>query len=118
MDKILRSEGEADGVIVAVGYIRTSGDGVEAEASAEAQRVKIQKLADGCGVKIVDWQVDVGYSGKDLHRLGLQALLASAEAPNRGFNTVLVSAWNRLSRRPADLARIHRRDVASRSDER
>ena len=93
--------------MVAVGYVRCSGDGVEAEAAAEAQKVKIQEFADGCGVEIIDWHVDVGYSGRDLHRFGLQALLAAAaEAPDRGFNTVLVCAWNRLSRRPADFAAI------------
>ena len=106
MGKTLRPEGEAGGVMVAVGYIRCSQDGVEADAVVEAQKAKIQEFADGCGVKIVDWHVDVGHSGRDLHRPGLQALLAAAEVPGRGFNTVLVCAWNRLSKRLGDLVAI------------
>ena len=106
MDKILSSEGATDGVVLAVGYIRCSQDGVEADAVVEAQKAKIQEFADGCGVKIVDWHVDVGHSGRDLHRPGLQALLAAAEVPDRGFNAVLVCAWDRLSKRPGDLAAI------------
>ena len=106
MDKILSSEGETDGVVMAVGYIRRGIDGVEADAVVEAEKAKIQEFADGRGIKIIDWHVDVGYSGIDLHRPELQALLAAAEAPDRGFNVVLVSAWYRLSRRPTDLAAI------------
>ena len=33
MEKTLRPEGETRGVVLAVGYIRCSGDGVEAEAA-------------------------------------------------------------------------------------
>ena len=106
MDKILRSEGGADGVIVAVGYIRTATDGVEAEAVVQATKARMQEYADGRGIKMFDWQVDVGYSGRDSERPGLQALLASAEVPNRGFNTVLVFALNRLSRSVAGFVAI------------
>ena len=100
------SGGETGGVVLAVGYIRCSEDGVQAKAAVEAQKAQIQGFADAHGVKIVGWHVDVGHSGRDSHRPGLQALLAAAEAPDRGFNAVLVCAWNRLSRCPVDLVAI------------
>ena len=106
MDKILRPEGEAGGAMLAVGYIRLAAGGVEAEAAVEAEKAKIQEFAEGHGIKVIDWHVDVGYSGRNLHRPGLQALLAAAEAQDRGFDTVLVCAWSHLSRRPGDLAAI------------
>ena len=106
MDKIMISKGETDGVVLAVGYVRSAGSGVEAAAAVEAQKAKIREFADARGVKIVTWHVDVGRSGNDLHRPGLEALLAAAEAPDPGFEMVLVSALNRMSRCLADLITI------------
>ena len=103
MDKILRPEGEAGSAMLAVGYIRLAAGGAEAEAAVEAEKAKIQEFAEGHGIKVIDWHVDVGYSGRNLHRPGLQALLAAAEAPDRGFDTVLVCAWSRVSRCLGDL---------------
>ena len=99
MDEKLISKEEGDGVAQAVGYIRCATNGVDAEAAAEAQKDKIQALADELGVEIADWHIDVGYSGADLNGPALQILLAAAQEPNHGIDVALVCDWGRLSRR-------------------
>ena len=106
MDKIRRPEGEAGGAMLAVGYIRLAAGGVEAEAAVEAQKAQIQEFAEGHGGKVIDWHVDVGYSGNNLNRPALQDLLAAAEAQDRGFDTVLVRDWSRVSRCRGDSVTI------------
>ena len=106
MDKVLKSDGDHESVMLAVGYIRLAVGGVEAEAAVEAQKAKIQEFADGHGIKVIDWHVDVGYSGNDLNRPALQAMLTGAQMPDCGFNMVLVSALNRLSRRAHDVVTV------------
>ena len=106
MDKILKQDRNNEVVVLAVGYIRRAAGGVEAEAAVEAEKAKIQEFAEGHGIKVIDWHVDVGYSGMNLHRPGLQALLTGAQMPDCGFNMVLVSALYRLSRCRRDVVTV------------
>ena len=106
MENTLRPEDEAGGVMVAVGYVRCAVDGVETEEAVEAQKAKIQEFAEGHTIKVIDWHVDVGYSGNNLNRPALQTLLTGAQMPDCGFNMVLVSALNRLSRRAHDVVTV------------
>ena len=106
MDKMLRSEDETEGPVLAVGYIRSAGSGVDAEASAAAQKEQILEFANERGIQIVDWHVDMGCSGNDLERAGLQAVLAAARSPDRSFDAVVVYALNRLARNVAHLINI------------
>lgn len=98
MNEVLRSKD----AVLAVGYVRCAGDGVEAKAAAEAQQAQIQAFAGEHGIQIVDWHFDMGCSGNDLERAGLQAVLAAAQSPDCGFEAVVVHALKRLARRWAD----------------
>lgn len=57
-------------------------------------------------IQIVDWQADLGRSGNELERAGLQAVLAAAQAPDRGFDVVVVYSLDRLARRVVDMINI------------
>ena len=102
----MNSQGKTGGEIRAIGYVRCATDGVEAQASAVAQKERIQAFAVERGIQIVDWQVDMGCSGINLERAGLQAVLAAAKSPDRGFDAVVIYRLDRLSRRTTDLLAI------------
>ena len=106
MDRMMNSVSETGGAVQAVGYVRVAAAGDEAEAAAEDQKALIKALADELGVKVADWYVDVGRSGRDFDRSGLQAVLAVAQEPDHGIGMALVYDWARLSRRLKDLCGI------------
>ena len=106
MDEMIKSVDETGGEILAVGYVRCATDDAEAQASAAAQKARIQALAAERGIRMVDWHVDMGFSGNNLERAGLQAVLAAAQSPDRGFDAVVVDALDRLSKRLSDLHAI------------
>ena len=98
----MESQSKTGGETLAVGYIRYARDDAEAEASAAADKAQIQAFAAEHGIQIVDWHVDMGCSGNDLERAGLQAVLAAAQSPERGFDAVVVRALHRLARSTTD----------------
>lgn len=98
MDKMIKSADETGGEIPAVGYVRSATDDAEARASAAAQKARIETFAAECGIQIVDWHIDMGCSGNDLERAGLQAVLAAAQSPDPGFDAVVVYDLSRLAR--------------------
>ena len=106
MDKKLISKEEGDAVEQAVGYIRCATNGVDVEEPVEAQKAVILSFAEEHGVKVGDWYVNLGYSGTNLEKPELQALLDAAQEPDCGFGMVLLHGWSRLSRRVADLREI------------
>ena len=106
MDKNPISKVESNVVVLAVGYVRTAQEGAEAEAAAEHQKARIEAFAGELGVKVADWYVDLGHSGRDFDRSGLQAVLAAAQEPDHGIGMALVYDWARLSRCPKDLGEI------------
>lgn len=106
MDKMIKSADETGGEIPAVGYVRSATDGAEARASAAAQKARIETFAAECGIQIVDWHIDMGCSGNDLERAGLQAVLAAAQSPDPGFDAVVVYDLSRLARSFASLHAI------------
>ena len=59
-----------------VGYIRVSTDEQRKKGfSVEGQKVEIQMAAERNGDSISNWYVDDGYSGTNIRRPGLQAML-------------------------------------------
>ena len=81
-----------------VGYIRSSVGGPEGDRSAAAQKAAMQGFADQSGRQVVDWYVDVGYSGHDLNGPALQRLLDATQSDERTFDEVLVVKFSRLTR--------------------
>ena len=75
--KILRS---------AVGYIRVSLQGDDAQKSVDEQKRSINRYADERGIEIVNWYVD----GSGVERSSLQDLLTVARSPDHSFDEVLV----------------------------
>ena len=85
------------------GYIRVSSDNADADVqrSVAAQKEAMQEFVQQNGSGNIVWYVEVG-KGSALP--ALQALLADAKAPDRGFDTVLVYSFARLSR---DMVECH-----------
>jgi DNA invertase Pin-like site-specific DNA recombinase len=77
------------------GYLRVSTDAqADSGAGLEAQRIAIQAEADRRGWQSVEWVEDAGWSGKNLERPGIAALLPRL----RAGDTLVVSKLDRLSR--------------------
>ena len=83
------------------GYIRVSPGNTDTPGSVAAQKEAMQEFVQQNGSGNIVWYVDVG-KGSALP--ALQSLLADAKAPNRGFDTVLVYSFARLSR---DMVECH-----------
>ena len=85
------------------GYIRVSPGNTDADVqrSVAAQKEAMQEFVQQNGSGNIVWYVEVG-KGSALP--ALQALLADAKAPDRGFDTVLVYSFARLSR---DMVEFH-----------
>ena len=81
-----------------VGYIRSAVGGLEGDRSEAAQKAAMQGFAYQSGSQVVDWYVDLGYSGHDLNRPALQRLLDAAQSDERTFDEVLVVNFSRLTR--------------------
>ena len=81
---------------LAVGYVRTSVEGEDAELFVSAQKQKIEQYAAEVGVQVSDWYVDVGYSGRGMEGTGVQRLLADARSEKPAFDVVLVWRYSRL----------------------
>ena len=83
------------------GYIRVSTDNADTQGSVAAQKDELQEFVQQNGSGNIVWYVDVG-KGSALP--ALQSLLADAKSPERGFDTVLVYSFARLSR---DMVEFH-----------
>ena len=90
----------------AAGFIRnSSANQVHTQLSIAAQKNEIEKFARANGLEIVGWYVNGGDDdAEDDASEGSgflparEALLADARSPERGFDTVLVWKFSRLSR--------------------
>lgn len=96
-----------------VGYVRCSveeGSGV----SLQAQEDRIRSFCHATGRQLDEVVSDVGASGKDLNRAGIQRIIADIKAGR--IRTLVVLKLDRLTRNLADLLDIvkqcSRRDVA------
>ena len=97
----------ADGqLLVAVAYLRTSGEGDERVLALVEQQNAIQQFADEAGYKVVQWYVDA--DGVEVPEPDLSRLMADVVSGGRKFNAVLVWNYSRLSRNPAELAELTR----------
>lgn len=84
-------------IIKAALYLRSSKD--RADASIDAQRDELQRLADARGYLICQEFSDVVESGKDNDRPGFQSLIAAIRSPSRGWTHLLLLDTARLARR-------------------
>ena len=85
------------------GYIRVSPGNADADVqrSVAAQKQMLEKFTEEDGSGTIVWYVDID---DGIAPPALQALLADAKAPDRGFDTVLVYSFARLSR---DMVEFH-----------
>ena len=85
------------------GYIRVSPGNTYADVqrSVAAQKQMLEKFTEEDGSGTIVWYVDVG-KGSALP--ALQSLLADAKSPERGFDTVVIYSFARLSR---DMVELH-----------
>ena len=82
----------------AVIYTRVARADPDSEKVMAAAIAAIQKYAEQNNIAIAGSHSDEGESGNDPDRPGLAGLLASASKPDPGFDTVLISKWDRLAR--------------------
>lgn len=87
--KVLRS---------AVGYIRVSLKGDDAQDSVDEQRKSIERYAEDHDLEIVEWYVDEGSPGGGVERSTLQELLIAARSQDHGFDAVLVWEMSQAER--------------------
>lgn len=78
-------------------YIRSSKD--RADASIDAQRRELMKLAKTQGLEIITEYVDAVESAKSEHRPAFQRLLVDMKNAKRGWDHLLLLDTSRLSRR-------------------
>jgi DNA invertase Pin-like site-specific DNA recombinase len=87
----------------AIGYLRVStSEQVDSGAGIEAQRSAILAEAQRRGWSEVTFVEDLGYSGKDLNRPGVQAALAALKGHRA--DALVVAKLDRLSRSLLDFA--------------
>lgn len=87
----------------AIGYLRVStSEQVDSGAGIEAQRAAILAEAQRRGWSEVTFVEDLGYSGKDLNRPGVQAALAALKGHRA--DALVVAKLDRLSRSLLDFA--------------
>ena len=88
------------------GYIRVSSGNTYADVqrSVAAQKQMLEKFTEEDGSGTIVWYVDIVDIDDGIAPPALQALLADAKAPDRGFDTVLVYSFARLSR---DMVECH-----------
>ena len=82
----------------AVIYTRLARADQDSETVMAAEIAAIRKYAEQNNIAIAGSHSDEGKSGNDPDRPGLAGLLASASKPDPGFDTVLISKWDRLAR--------------------
>jgi len=88
--------------IKAVGYVRVSTEEQAREGlSLDAQEEKIKAYCTAKGWRLVRIYRDEGFSGKDLNRPGLQAMLRDLKSD--GIRAVVVAKLDRLTRSVRDL---------------
>ncbi len=90
----------------AVAYLRVAAADADSARRLLEQQKAVSRFAESSGYEVVRWYVDTGSTNTGLPELA--QLLADAAVENRGFDYVLVWSYSRLSRRPADLARLRR----------
>lgn len=98
-------EDDARRGVAVLGYVRVSTEEqASSGAGLAAQRAAIEAEAERRGWLLAEVVEDAGFSGKDLHRPGITAVM---EALRSGDASVLmVAKLDRLSRSMLDLARI------------
>jgi len=83
----------------AVGYVRQGfGEMEKKETSPEGQKARIAACADANGWHLVHVYEDIGWSGEDLDRPSLPALLSGL-----GFEILVVDRTDRLTTKKKDL---------------
>lgn len=93
-------------MVRALTYTRYSSS-VQNEASCEQQERLLRDYAEKHGWQIVGSYSDQAYSGSNLMRPGIQALLAAVEAG--GADTILTESIDRISRNIGDLGKTWER---------
>ena len=89
----------------AVGYVRVSTEEQAREGlSLAAQESRIKAYCEAKGWELVRVYRDEGYSGKDLRRPGIQALIRDLKAD--GIDVVVVLKLDRLTRSVRDLGAL------------
>lgn len=88
-----------------IGYLRVSTqEQADSGAGLAAQRAKIIMYAKLYDLVIVDWEVDPGFSGKDLKRPGLTSALRRIRNGEAGG--IIVAKVDRISRSVVDFAKL------------
>ena len=81
----------------AIGYIRVSTDNQAEQGFGKIeQKEQILEYAYENGYKIIDWIEDLGYSGADENRPGLQRIINDIENPP--YEAVIAAATDRFAR--------------------
>lgn len=89
----------------AAGYIRVSSEEqAQGGHSLAAQRRQVRSYCEARGWGLVEVFVDAGYSGKDLRRPALQALLSRCDAGE--VDVMVVTDLDRLSRSRRDIENL------------
>lgn len=93
--------------MITLGYVRVSTDDQAREGvSLEAQEARIRAFCAAKGWQLARVISDAGRSAKDLHRPGLQEILAALSRRQRGFDGLVVVKLDRLTRSVKDLATL------------
>ena len=101
----LSRAGFEDGhLVIAVAYLRTSAEGAERALALVEQQNALQRFANEAGYKVVHWYVDA--DGVEVPEPALSRLMVDVVSEGREFNAVLVWNCSRLSRNPAELAKL------------
>lgn len=88
--------------MIAAGYLRVSTDEqAEHGISIPSQKSRILSYCNSQGWELYKFYIDDGYSGKDLERPDIKALIRDSES--RSFDVVVVIKLDRLSRRQKDV---------------
>ena len=92
-----------------IGYSRVSTEDQAKEGvSLEAQEEKIQAYCKAKGWELIDIIQDLGRSGKDLKRPGLQKIIEACTKKEKPFETVIVTKLDRITRSVGDLAYLNK----------
>ncbi|MEE8282157.1 MAG: recombinase family protein, partial [candidate division NC10 bacterium] len=90
-----------------IGYVRVStNEQAETGVSLAAQEHKIRGYCDLNGWECVKVIRDDGFSAKDLRRPGLKCILDELPRKERGFEGIVVTKLDRLTRSVRDLVRL------------
>jgi DNA invertase Pin-like site-specific DNA recombinase len=106
--KVRQGRPSSDGPLHVCGYCRVSlAEQADSGAGLAAQRDAISVACASRGYQLVEIVEDAGWSGKDLDRPGITAVIARIEAGEAG--ALLVAKLDRLSRSLLDFAQLMER---------